>query len=253
MSLSFVSSAVLSSTDGVSHNEEISVESKEVNQLRLKNSNAHRPLFEQLRSNREADQEKYDETTKAMRMGMRPLDEEDCAHLDTVESMRNEREQKVRREMEEEIALYRAAKAEMNFDKKEQQNDVKEEEEEDDDTKKIESNDLKSNHSILKPSTTIAPVVPIIVGKRKRRTQTSKSSTNNKKINKHSRSSADKKQETNDTATNTSTAITELKAKKPTPTKKENAQYNQSDDDDDDDEVNGSLGGLLGGYGSDSD
>lgn len=108
MSLSFVSSAVLSSTDGVSHNEEKSIESREVQSLRK--SAEHKPLFEQLRSNREAEQEKYDEMTKAMR-GTRTLDEEDCAHLDAVEKQRLEREMSVKAGVEAEVAMFRAARA----------------------------------------------------------------------------------------------------------------------------------------------
>lgn len=114
MSLSFVSSAVLKSTDGVSHNEEISVESKEVKQLRLRNE--HRPLFEQLRANSEKEQEKLDEESKLMRMGMRPLDEEDCAHLEKVRDLKEEREREIQESIESELILFRAARAERQLE-----------------------------------------------------------------------------------------------------------------------------------------
>lgn len=107
MSLNFVKSAVLSSTDGVSHNEETTINNAETTSLR-KNA-THQPLFEQLRANKEAEQEKNDEFQKSLR-GTRALDEEDCAHLDSVERVREERENEVRSGIEREVALFRAAR-----------------------------------------------------------------------------------------------------------------------------------------------
>lgn len=111
MSLSFVKSAVLSSTDGVSHNEETAIDSKETQSLRASGGGggAHRPLFDQLRANKEAEQERYDEMQRAMR-GAATLDEEDCAHLDAVERMREEKERAARSGVEREVALFRAAR-----------------------------------------------------------------------------------------------------------------------------------------------
>lgn len=51
MSLSFVKSAVLSSSDGISHNEEKTIDNAETTSLRSRNT-AAKPLFEQLRANR---------------------------------------------------------------------------------------------------------------------------------------------------------------------------------------------------------
>ena len=109
MSLSFVSSAVLSSTDGVSHNEEKSIESKEVKALR--NKQEHKPLFEQLRNNRDEEDAAREEFQRTMMRGTRALDEEDCAHLDAIQREKEMREQKVKSQTEEELALFRAAKA----------------------------------------------------------------------------------------------------------------------------------------------
>ncbi|KAL9184047.1 hypothetical protein ACHAXT_002133 [Thalassiosira profunda] len=109
MSLSFVKSAVLSSTDGVSHNEETTIDNQETKSLRAASGGTHKPLFEQLRANQEAAQEKDEEFQRSLR-GMRPLDEEDCAHLDAVERAKGERERAAKSGIESEVALFRAAR-----------------------------------------------------------------------------------------------------------------------------------------------
>ncbi|KAL3763445.1 hypothetical protein ACHAWU_002018 [Discostella pseudostelligera] len=109
MSLSFVKSAVLSSTDGISHNEETIIDNKETQSVRASGGGGHKPLFEQLRANKDAENERDEEYQKSLR-GMRPLDEEDCAHLDAVERRRMEQEQSVKSGVEWEVAMFRAAK-----------------------------------------------------------------------------------------------------------------------------------------------
>ena len=111
MSLSFVKTAVLSSTDGISHNEETSIDNNETQSLRAAGGGGgvHRPLFEQLRANRDADQERDEEFQRSIR-GTRPLDEEDCAHLDAVERRREEKEYAARSTIEREVALFYAAR-----------------------------------------------------------------------------------------------------------------------------------------------
>ena len=108
MSLSFVKSAVLSSSDGISHNEETTIDSKEAQAARSRSSTA-KPLFEQLKANQDADQEREDEFQKSLR-GMRPLDEEDCAHLDAIQRGRREKEENVKKGIEREVAMFNAAK-----------------------------------------------------------------------------------------------------------------------------------------------
>lgn len=108
MNLNFVSSAVLSSTDGVSHNEERPIESKEAVSLR-KNASSVKPLFEQIQYNRDREREQYEEISKAMR-GTRTLDDEDCAHLDSVSAVRMERERRIQQSVEEELAEFKAAR-----------------------------------------------------------------------------------------------------------------------------------------------
>ena len=172
MSLSFVSSAVLSSSDGVSHNEEKSIESKEVQALRGKQQ-AAKPLFEQLRANQEEEEMKREEFQRTVMRGTRALDEEDCAHLDAIQKQKLERETEIKSQTEQELALFRAAKAErvqgelVGVDE-----DAEEEEEE-------EAGDAKTNETTIKSDTAISstvkkPFVPVIVGKRKRRQQPEK-------------------------------------------------------------------------------
>ena len=98
MSLSFVKSAVLSSTDGISHNEETTIDNQETASIRANTSSGtHKPLFEQLRANKELQEAKDDEFQKSIR-GMQALDEEDVAHLDAME------------EQKREVALFHAAR-----------------------------------------------------------------------------------------------------------------------------------------------
>ena len=98
MSLSFVKSAVLSSTDGVSHNEETTINTNETASMRAgaSSDSAHKPLFEQLRANADAQTERDEEFQRSIRV-TRPLDEEDCAHLEALEWRKAEAEREVRR------------------------------------------------------------------------------------------------------------------------------------------------------------
>ncbi|KAL3810419.1 hypothetical protein ACHAXA_005627 [Cyclostephanos tholiformis] len=113
MSLSFIKTAVLSSTDGISHNEETSIDNNETQSLRASGGGGgggvHRPLFEQLRANRDAEQERDEEFQRSIR-GTRALDEEDCAHLDAIERRREEKEYVDRSIIEREVALFYAAR-----------------------------------------------------------------------------------------------------------------------------------------------
>jgi len=162
MSLSFVSSAVLSSTDGVSHNEEKSIESKEVKALRSKQE--HKPLFEQLRNNREEEDAAREELQRTMMRGTRALDEEDCAHLDAIQREKEKREQAVKSQEAEELALFRAAKADraqadivVDDDDDEKQEDDKEE------------NENESEMKIPASQPKKGPLVPVIMKKRRRK------------------------------------------------------------------------------------
>lgn len=115
MSLNFVSTSVLSSTDGVSHNTETDLKPKDSSSLNLTHG---KPLYEQLRENAQKDQEKYDEISKAMR-GTATLDDGDVAYLNSIEARKEEMKNDGMRKIEEEIQRFRAARLEKSVAKNE--------------------------------------------------------------------------------------------------------------------------------------
>ena len=105
-------SAVLSSTDGISHNEETTIDNQETASIRANSSSTsggHKPLFEQLRANKDIQDAKDDEFQRSIR-GMAALDDEDVAHLDAIEEQKREGEYKVKHGIEREVALFHAAR-----------------------------------------------------------------------------------------------------------------------------------------------
>ena len=111
MSLSFVSSAVLSSSDGVSHNEEKTIENREVQAVRARGNNIQKPLFEQLRDNQQKAEDAEAEFQKSIVRGTLALNEEDAAHLDALRKQKEQQQQEKQSRIEQELALFRAAKA----------------------------------------------------------------------------------------------------------------------------------------------
>jgi hypothetical protein len=229
MSLSFVSSAVLSSTDGVSHNEEKAIESIEATSLR--NRSSAQPLYDQLRSNQDADQEKYDEIGKAMRAGMRPLDEEDCAHLDAVEKTRLERDTLMKQTVEQELALFRAARADRSMTQTILDNEPTVTENNNAEVVSSSEQDIHTEKPQAVTKKLGARFVPIIIGKRKRKEITN---TNRDSINSKGKSSIRVKKR--------DPPVVGVKKASETEAKKEI----ESEDDVDD----AGLGGLLGCYSS---
>ena len=250
MSLNFVSSAVLTSTDGVSHNEEKAVETTEANSVRRQQeAGGHRPLFEQLRSNADQAQDERDAATKAMR-GSRTLDEDDCAHLDSIERRRMERDAAVRRGVEDEVAAFRAARAERMA---EGSTELPGEEGGGDDDagdvmKVAASKPSAAAHTDDASGPSLAKLAPKFVIKKKRKRQspgsalsgaTTTGSTSTagedatSKRQKDENEAAQKKEQGSDVV-------------------EDNSQDGDNDSGSDDD-AGGGLGALLGGYGSDSD
>ena len=77
MSLHFVSSAVLTSSDGISHNEEQVSESAELASVRARAGDGfQKPLFEQLQKNMDDKQSLNDDKYKETFSGTRGLDDE---------------------------------------------------------------------------------------------------------------------------------------------------------------------------------
>lgn len=270
MSLNFVSSAVLTSTDGVSHNEEKSVETGEANSVRRHQQAAgggHQPLFEQLRSNAERTQEERDAAAKALR-GTRTLDEEDCAHLDAVERQRWERDAAMRRGVEDEVAAFRAARAERMAEGTAELLDDKEDGGGDDDIDggKVASQAVDgvaqaasvapAEAAVATAATTpsLAAMAPKIVIKKKRRRQRDgESFSAGGDACKRPKEGA-ATEESNTTGTDAKVshedhAVGATSADDDKGTSKRDA----SDDSDGSSNGRGGLGGLLGGYGTDSD
>jgi len=158
MSLSFVKSAVLSSSDGVSHNEEVAVESSEATALR--NRGETKSLFAQLQENKDLEAEAEEERRKEMREAML-LNEEDCAHLDAIDNAKRERRKAQKKMEEEEIALFRAAKSYMEVGKEE--SDLSKS------TAVDESNEALIDHRKV-PDKKPTMLVPVILGKRRKKT-----------------------------------------------------------------------------------
>lgn len=127
MSLNFVSTTVLSSTDGVSHNTETRLETSGADASSNQSSGTYKPLYEQLRQNKQEEQDKYDEMTKAMRGGQ-ALDDDDIAHLQGVENERAERLRQQAMKEKEELESFRLAKMDFHEANKAKQDKHNEEE-----------------------------------------------------------------------------------------------------------------------------
>lgn len=251
MSLSFVSSAVQTGTaDGGF--EETPIETKETEAVNRRN--AHKPLFDQLRANQEDDQEKKDELQRQLMRSTCALDEDDVAHLDSIERQRTDRQRQIRERTENELKEFRAARA------LKQQATVSRDYNDDDDGS---DNDVGTEEVVLPMASAIensagvqenpAPVatsLPVIkVKKRKRRVDPTNEKSTNTDTNKRGPSKqkvVDSNSEEKDTQGKASSGANETN---PT-SKKENdqssgiAKNNTS---------SGGLGGLLSGYGSSSD
>jgi hypothetical protein len=125
MSLSFVASAVQTSTaDGGF--EETEINKEQVDAVNKRNS--HKPLFEQLRQNQDEEKAQQDELQREMMRGTRALDDEDVAHLDALEKQRLERERIIQQQTQDELLLFRAAKAERQQVELDDENDHRGEE-----------------------------------------------------------------------------------------------------------------------------
>ena len=158
-------SAVLSSSDGISHNEEKSINNAETTSLRSRTTSA-KPLFEQLRANKDAEQEAQDEFQRSLR-GTRLLDDEDCAHLDAVERVREERDREVKSGIEREVALFKARREDRGL--VQSVVDFEEEEEEDDDDGNIGR--FKGLHASDEKQALKKVIVPKFIVKKKKRQQ----------------------------------------------------------------------------------
>jgi hypothetical protein len=215
MSLSFVSKTVQTSTSDGGF-EEKAIESAD-GADDTSSKTAQKPLFEQLRHNKDQNDEEREEYQRTLMRGTLALDEEDCAHFSALERQKSEKESRVHQETQDGLAAFRAAQA----DRLEQQVVIEASIDEQED-----SNESVAVGVAVKPP---APVVtaPKLIFKKRRRKQEEETAASGSAQEKKGKITGESKNETN--------ANTPIEEKQ-----KESS--------------NGvGLGSLLTGYGSSSD
>jgi len=154
MSLSFVSKSVQTSTSDGGF-EEKPIEGSQNDES--SSSAQAKPLFEQLRANKEQEEAEREEFQRSIMRGTLALDEADAAHLDSLQKQRMQQESIVQQQTEAEIAAFRAARA----DRLEQQVETK--------------GDFEKTNEALKKPVTAKPAPPtkampkIVIKKRRRK------------------------------------------------------------------------------------
>eukprot|EP00531_Pseudo-nitzschia_arenysensis_P007760 CAMPEP_0116137864 /NCGR_PEP_ID=MMETSP0329-20121206/12468_1 /TAXON_ID=697910 /ORGANISM="Pseudo-nitzschia arenysensis, Strain B593" /LENGTH=244 /DNA_ID=CAMNT_0003632793 /DNA_START=27 /DNA_END=761 /DNA_ORIENTATION=- len=242
MSLSFVSSAVqIGTSDGGF--EETVIENKETEAVNRRN--AHKPLFEQLRSNQEEDQEKKEEMQRTIMRSTCALDDEDVAHLDALQKQRSDRERKIQERTKNELDSFRAARA------LRQQAALASDQEEDDtnDTNNI-SRGTSAEMLISKEKTVPTSSLPMIRVKKRKRRMNDSTETTSKPKSSEQESTLEQKGEselnTGDIVQSSSSSnATGAQSTKKLPADTAAAATNE--------DGGGGLGSLLSGYGSSSD
>jgi hypothetical protein len=248
MSLSFVSSAVQTGTSAGGF-EETAIENKETEAVNRRN--AHKPLFEQLRSNQEEDQEKKEDAQREIMRSTCALDDDDVAHLESLQRQRSDRERKIQERTQNEVDGFRAAKALRR--QAALAGDLKDDEDNgDNDIDRSVAAFTGSRNGVttlgMKEKVTLVPTtsLPVIkVKKRKRRlgsTETTSKSENAEK-KKNSEQKTNSKTELKDEDQSTS-----FSNETRTPSRKETEMLSVTIVSN-----GGGLGGLLSGYGSSSD
>lgn len=108
MTLRFVKTSVLSSTDGIDFSNEVAVESEEAKMARVAAERAsQRSLFDQLSEQRQKKQDEYDANTKRIFAPPKGIDEEEFSFLKDVDDRRQEMEKRRKEEEEREIQRFR--------------------------------------------------------------------------------------------------------------------------------------------------
>jgi hypothetical protein len=110
MSLSFVSKAIQTTTEDGGFEETEIIGGASTSSAGLDGTG--KPLFEQLRANQEQAEAEREEQQIATMRGTLALDEEDAAHLASLERLRKMEETKKRQQTQLELELFRAAQAE---------------------------------------------------------------------------------------------------------------------------------------------
>uniref|UniRef100_A0A7S2C286 FAM192A/Fyv6 N-terminal domain-containing protein n=1 Tax=Octactis speculum TaxID=3111310 RepID=A0A7S2C286_9STRA len=118
MSSGFVKTSILAPSEtGAAYDvEETKIESEDVRrQTRREAELSSKPLFEQLESNKEKEQEEYDRVTKLIFAPPQALDEEDVHHFNSVKEREQQRRMKISEHEESEIAAFTSARLNRNI------------------------------------------------------------------------------------------------------------------------------------------
>ncbi|GMH74877.1 hypothetical protein TrLO_g14188 [Triparma laevis f. longispina] len=110
MSLNFVASAVLSSGDGIGHNEETKIENEDLDNLRRKQENSSGVgLFDQLQKNKDEAEEAFNQKRSDL-MGVRPLDDEDVQHINSYNEAKANKRKALNEEDNAEVEIFKRMK-----------------------------------------------------------------------------------------------------------------------------------------------
>lgn len=121
MSLSFVSKAIQTTReDGAFEEKEIVDASETTGGTGV--TAGGKPLFEQLRQNKEQEDAEREELQRSIMRGTLALDEDDAAHLEQLNQQRMQRESEKYQQTQQELASFRAAQAD-RLEKQHQQKD----------------------------------------------------------------------------------------------------------------------------------
>ena len=111
MTLRFVKTAILSSSDGIDFGSEVAVESEEVLKTRAAaEAAANKPLYQQLADLRDLKQLEYDENTKKIFAPPKGLDEEDIEFFEELDTAKERAERDIRRKDDNELEAFRESR-----------------------------------------------------------------------------------------------------------------------------------------------
>ena len=111
MTLRFVKTSILSSSDGIDFGNEVSVDSEEVLKTRLAAEQAaNKPLYQQLSDLRDQKKLEYDENTKKIFAPPKGLDEEDIEFFNELDNAKAKQDNNVKRHEENELEAFRESR-----------------------------------------------------------------------------------------------------------------------------------------------
>lgn len=109
MSLQFVKTAVLTSTDGLDFSKEEAIESDEAKATRLAQERAaNKPLYQQLAEQKDKKQQEYDAMTKMIFAPPKAIDEEEAGFLKSLYEGNEDTERRKKEEEERQLESFRA-------------------------------------------------------------------------------------------------------------------------------------------------